>query len=92
MFLIYDYVITFGREVEMFWRSKFTGASVLFFANRYVSLLFNTMGLVTLGRFTDEVRSLRDDRGAIAELELPRGLHAYLWMWMDMALMTPCCP
>ena len=59
VFLIYDYVITFGREVDLFWTTKLTGASVLFFTNRYVTLLFNALGLVALGHFSDtKVRSL----------------------------------
>ncbi|KAI0716577.1 hypothetical protein C8Q76DRAFT_616795, partial [Earliella scabrosa] len=53
VFLIYDYVITFGREVDLFWTTKLTGASVLFFTNRYVTLLFNALGLVALGHFSD---------------------------------------
>nr|VWP02332.1 Surface protein PspC [Ganoderma boninense] len=35
---IYDYMITFGREVELFWGRRFTGASVLFLLNRYLNL------------------------------------------------------
>ncbi|KAI0760278.1 hypothetical protein C8Q74DRAFT_1208713, partial [Fomes fomentarius] len=51
-FLIYDYVITFGQEVELFWTMKLTGASVLFFANRYITLTFNIMGLAALAPFS----------------------------------------
>ncbi|TFK84135.1 hypothetical protein K466DRAFT_589157 [Polyporus arcularius HHB13444] len=55
VFLMYDYVITFGQEVELFWTNRLTGATVLFFANRYISLLFDVMGLVEpFGRFSDQ--------------------------------------
>ncbi|RPD53389.1 hypothetical protein L226DRAFT_576295 [Lentinus tigrinus ALCF2SS1-7] len=38
--LIYDYVITFDREVELFWTSNsLTAAPVLFYTTRYVGLL-----------------------------------------------------
>ncbi|KAI1791856.1 hypothetical protein LXA43DRAFT_1094197 [Ganoderma leucocontextum] len=53
-FLIYDYVITFHREVNLFWTHKYTGASVLFFANRYVTLVWNIMGLAQLGNISDQ--------------------------------------
>ena len=34
--LFYDYLITFGDEVQLFWRRKWTGATVLFILNRYM--------------------------------------------------------
>ncbi|KAI0740460.1 hypothetical protein C8Q76DRAFT_194623 [Earliella scabrosa] len=37
--IIYDFLITFPNEVNSFWRSKWTGATMLFFLNRYVPLL-----------------------------------------------------
>ena len=58
MFLIYDYVITLGREVDAFWPAKLTGAYALFFVNRYVTLIWNMMGLAQLGKFSDEVRHI----------------------------------
>ncbi|KAI0779677.1 hypothetical protein C8Q74DRAFT_708005 [Fomes fomentarius] len=33
----FDYAITFGREVDLFWRKKITFSSIIFFANRYLS-------------------------------------------------------
>ena len=58
VFLIYDYVITLGREVDAFWPAKLTGAYALFFVNRYVTLIWNMMGLAQLGKFSDEVRHI----------------------------------
>ncbi|KAH9944974.1 uncharacterized protein BXZ73DRAFT_38142 [Epithele typhae] len=37
--IIYDYTITFGREVDLFWTKRFSGATVLFIANKYISLI-----------------------------------------------------
>ncbi|OCH91655.1 hypothetical protein OBBRIDRAFT_872046 [Obba rivulosa] len=37
--LCYDYCLTFATEMESFWSRKISWASVLFFLNRYVSLL-----------------------------------------------------
>ena len=34
---MYDYTITFPDEVRLFWRRKATGATLLFFANRYLA-------------------------------------------------------
>ncbi|RPD72535.1 hypothetical protein L226DRAFT_511640 [Lentinus tigrinus ALCF2SS1-7] len=37
--VLYDYFLTFDLEVELFWRRKFTGASVLFALNRYMMIV-----------------------------------------------------
>ncbi|KAI0704982.1 hypothetical protein C8T65DRAFT_810010 [Cerioporus squamosus] len=37
--LVAEYVAHFMREVDLFWGSKITGASILFLSNRYLSLL-----------------------------------------------------
>ncbi|OBZ78450.1 hypothetical protein A0H81_02143 [Grifola frondosa] len=37
--LFYDIAITFGDEVEKIWKQRFTGATVLWFLNRYISPL-----------------------------------------------------
>ncbi|RDX51236.1 hypothetical protein OH76DRAFT_1417317 [Lentinus brumalis] len=39
VFLLYEYTITFGREVDLFWTRRFSGATVLFLANKYITLL-----------------------------------------------------
>ncbi|KAI0629251.1 hypothetical protein C8Q77DRAFT_1220429 [Trametes polyzona] len=38
-FLGFEYFLTLDREVELFWKRKFTGASALFLSNRYLPLL-----------------------------------------------------
>ena len=42
----YEYLVHLPQEVELFWKRKITGASVLFFANRYLSLLAQTMQFI----------------------------------------------
>ncbi|CAA7261217.1 unnamed protein product [Cyclocybe aegerita] len=37
--LVYDHALTFGDEVERIWKQPFTGASLLFYLNRYGNLL-----------------------------------------------------
>ncbi|KAL4253687.1 hypothetical protein ABKN59_003728 [Abortiporus biennis] len=37
--LFYDIVLTFGDEVERIWKQRFTGATILWFLNRYLSPL-----------------------------------------------------
>ena len=41
---VYEYIITFGREVDLFWKRKITLAAVIFFASRYISLCFHLFG------------------------------------------------
>ncbi|KAL1942950.1 hypothetical protein VTO73DRAFT_4621 [Trametes versicolor] len=52
-FLTYEILITFDREVALVWRRKFTGASVLFFLNRYLPILVNVLNLASSARMTD---------------------------------------
>ncbi|RPD54831.1 hypothetical protein L227DRAFT_657331 [Lentinus tigrinus ALCF2SS1-6] len=44
--LVYDYIITFDREVGLFWARSLTGASALFFAARYIPMLYVIFNLV----------------------------------------------
>ncbi|PIL24624.1 hypothetical protein GSI_12508 [Ganoderma sinense ZZ0214-1] len=46
-FLIFDHLLTFIEEVDLFWKPKLTGAAVIFFLNRYIVLstaFFNNFG------------------------------------------------
>ncbi|KAI1783015.1 hypothetical protein LXA43DRAFT_1103125 [Ganoderma leucocontextum] len=43
---LYEYLVTIDYEVEIFWKRRFTGASALFFLNRYLRLLFYISELV----------------------------------------------
>ncbi|KAI0794741.1 hypothetical protein C8Q74DRAFT_1250388 [Fomes fomentarius] len=39
--LIYEHIVTFDNEINLFWRGKLNAASILFIANRYLALLTN---------------------------------------------------
>ncbi|KAI0740404.1 hypothetical protein C8Q76DRAFT_790867 [Earliella scabrosa] len=43
-----EHFVTFPEEVQLFWKRKWTGASVLFLANRYVYLSSIILGDVNL--------------------------------------------
>ena len=60
--VIYEYLVTFSTEIQLFWAGEVTGASVLFFVNRYMQLVYILLGLfrmspvintvsVSLGKF-----------------------------------------
>ncbi|KAI0758231.1 hypothetical protein C8Q74DRAFT_1210254, partial [Fomes fomentarius] len=42
--LAYEYIITFDCEMKLFWKRSITGSSILFIANRYLSLVFAALG------------------------------------------------
>ncbi|KAH9919964.1 uncharacterized protein BXZ73DRAFT_80208 [Epithele typhae] len=46
-FLAYDYSLTFAKEIDLFWMRKPTGASMLFFVNRYVPLILHVYEIVS---------------------------------------------
>ncbi|KAI0704179.1 hypothetical protein C8T65DRAFT_784957, partial [Cerioporus squamosus] len=52
--LIFDSFITFDQDVACFWNTKWTGASLLFFTNRWISI---TVYVMTLCGMTVDVRS-----------------------------------
>ncbi|RPD81463.1 hypothetical protein L226DRAFT_608688 [Lentinus tigrinus ALCF2SS1-7] len=55
--LFYDFVITSGREVNLFWTKKLTGASALFFFIRYVTLVYEILDVVSsVFTLSDKVR------------------------------------
>ncbi|KAI0758205.1 hypothetical protein C8Q74DRAFT_1303755 [Fomes fomentarius] len=39
--VVYEYIITFTSEVELFWKRKFTTSSALFYVTRYIACLLN---------------------------------------------------
>ncbi|TBU39416.1 hypothetical protein BD309DRAFT_993785 [Dichomitus squalens] len=57
-FIVYDYSITFDKEVEMFWQDmyskKLTGATALFLVNRYLVLILRIANLVGFVPMTDQ--------------------------------------
>ena len=53
----YEYLITLGREVGLFWMQKPTGACVLFMLNRYIFLLNNVLGALYWAPQSEQVRA-----------------------------------
>ena len=56
MLITYEYIITFGREVELYWRRGITGAAILFYFNRYITLLAIVYGYFESMPVSDSVR------------------------------------
>ena len=52
---IYEYFITLSTEVKYFWGRKLTGATALFFLNRYVPLILNVLGMISFATMSDKV-------------------------------------
>jgi len=46
--LYYDYLLTLQDEIRCIWKRKFSFATVLFFVNRYVTLLYRTLMIVQM--------------------------------------------
>ena len=38
---MYEFAITFNKEVELFWKRRLTVSSILFLLNRYLSVIVN---------------------------------------------------
>lgn len=53
--IIYEYLANLDAEVELFWRRKVTGASVVFFGNRYMMLVYALLDLLPYSRFIDNI-------------------------------------
>ncbi|KAI0695057.1 hypothetical protein C8T65DRAFT_698830 [Cerioporus squamosus] len=52
--LLYEGLITFDREVACFWNAKPTGASLLYFANKWTAILVNFFAMVGFAPFHSE--------------------------------------
>ncbi|KAI0697849.1 hypothetical protein C8T65DRAFT_18165 [Cerioporus squamosus] len=48
---IYDAFATFDREVSCFWTARWTGAPLLFFANKWISMTIYVMAFVVFASF-----------------------------------------
>ncbi|KAI0794446.1 hypothetical protein C8Q74DRAFT_576831 [Fomes fomentarius] len=47
VFFLYEASITFGDEVEYFWKRGVTGASLLYLSNKYVAVAYHSTSLVS---------------------------------------------
>ena len=43
--MYYDWAVTFSREVDFFWGSRITGASIIFLMNRYLLYAYYSIEL-----------------------------------------------
>ena len=46
--VIFEHLITIDREIDLFWKNKFSGSATLFLANRYLILAATALSLVLL--------------------------------------------
>ncbi|KAI0800020.1 hypothetical protein C8Q74DRAFT_386073 [Fomes fomentarius] len=53
--VVYETLITVDREVKYFWPGRITGAKLLFFANRYITLLAYVVWLSQLASLSDKL-------------------------------------
>ena len=62
--IIYESIIITGQEARYFWSERLTGAAVLFYLNKYLTLLsfvYTMCGFVT--GISDKVRRIYEPRG-----------------------------
>ena len=57
--ILYDYIITFENEVQLVWRHKAAIVDVLFYLNRYNTLLFGIINAASGYLREQEVSSTR---------------------------------
>ena len=69
--IAFEHLITTDREIDLFWKPKFSGAAALFLTNRYLILVYSALGLV--GSF---------DTSVSAEVS-QAGSHARDFIWAD---------
>ncbi|KAI0695098.1 hypothetical protein C8T65DRAFT_758477, partial [Cerioporus squamosus] len=77
-FLVYEYFITFGQEVKLFWRGKWTGASALFFLNRYLALISYILIMCEFVPMSDKMSDLTGGRPSCSLLV--KGEAAISWI------------
>ncbi|KAI0786301.1 hypothetical protein C8Q75DRAFT_808694 [Abortiporus biennis] len=58
--LYYDLSLTLSSEIRCIWRRKPTGATVLFFVNRYGTLVNRTLMLINLFSLQEHTRQTAD--------------------------------
>lgn len=60
-FFFYDFSITVNDEIRCIWKRKFSGATFLFLANRYVGLLYRLVTLFLLLSWSTKARGSADE-------------------------------
>ena len=71
--IFYEHLITADREIDLFWKHKFSAPAALFLTNRYLMLVYSALLLVA-----------NFDRSVSAELEVSQAdSHAGDSIWAD---------
>ena len=65
---VFEHVITLDREIELFWKRKFSGAAVLFLMNRFIRLMYIVLESDTGLQGLDAVQDVTE-MGTTAERE-----------------------
>ncbi|TFK80191.1 hypothetical protein K466DRAFT_605542 [Polyporus arcularius HHB13444] len=66
--VMYEYCITIGKEVRLFWGKKITGAAVLFFVNRYLVLFYKIDILANSNILVSDASASELESGSCARL------------------------
>ncbi|KAG1774487.1 hypothetical protein EV702DRAFT_1269943, partial [Suillus placidus] len=56
--LIYDWVLTFGQEVELIWRQRFSFMTILYLSVRYVGIPYYIINIMMSSSVTDAVSAI----------------------------------
>ncbi|KAI0765625.1 hypothetical protein BD413DRAFT_637664 [Trametes elegans] len=78
--IVYEYIITFDQEVELFWRPKMTGATALFLSNRYLPLLSYILVMCEYIPMTDSVEWLTPFFSCVAMVRTQSVVHFLLYV------------
>ena len=54
--VLYDFALTTGDEVRLFWGRRFTGATALFLLNKWVNVLYFLFAVAGYFEMSDAVR------------------------------------
>ena len=54
--ILYDHLLTLKREIRLYWRRDWNGATILFFCNKYLIMLLYLYGLSGFFPMSDSVR------------------------------------
>ena len=56
--IFYDFILTTDEEVRLFWGKKLTGATVLFWLNKWLIIVYYATAVISFFKIPDTVRAL----------------------------------
>ncbi|KAI0738681.1 hypothetical protein C8Q80DRAFT_1275643 [Daedaleopsis nitida] len=80
---VYEYTITMDQEIGLFWKRKLSGATALFFTNRYLVLLITIYGLVEYIPMSDKFSFERS-----CDLATKAYVGFTVWQYLPWALLS----